>query len=74
MNAVLCEHKDCERTDAIPLEWTLKSPDGEVEETGTYHFCPEHRDQLFALETTETLPPAEWFEESEQAVTGEPPA
>ena len=60
-SAVICEHKDCERTDATPLYSTLRSRDGEVLETFTYHFCPEHRNLLFSLEWTPTLPPEDWF-------------
>ena len=60
--------------DAIPLEFKHYDRDGTFLDATTWHFCPEHRHQLFALETTKTLPPEEWFEESEQALTGEPPA
>ena len=63
MNAVNCDHKDCERTDASPVELRLLR-DGEVIETSTYHFCPEHKRQLFRLKKSRTLPPAEWFEEA----------
>ena len=34
---------------------------GEVKDKRTYHFCPEHRDQLFDLKWSRTLPPEEWF-------------
>ena len=61
MNAVSCDHKDCERTDATPVYMTLRSREGEVKDKRTYHFCPEHRDQLSALEWTKTLPPEDWF-------------
>jgi hypothetical protein len=64
VNAVICDHKDCERTDATPLELELYSRDKELIDTRTFHFCPQHRAQLFALEETKTLPPAEWFGET----------
>lgn len=57
----VCEHKDCERTDATPVYMTLRSREGEVKDKRTYHFCPEHREQLFALEESRTLPPEDWF-------------
>jgi hypothetical protein len=56
------ERKDCERTDASPVEFTLYSPHGELLEAGTYYFCRGHSKELYALESTPTLPPAEWFE------------
>ena len=65
---MICDHKDCERTDASPIELELMSRDGELLETVTYHFCPEHREQLLRLEMSRTLPPEEWFGEAEQAV------
>ena len=65
---MLCEHKDCERTDATPLEFRHYDQDGEFLDASRWHFCPEHKRQLFALEETKTLPPAEWFGEAEQAV------
>ena len=61
VNAAICDHKDCERTDASPLELTLMSRERDVLETSTYYFCPEHRDQLFQLEESRTLPPEEWL-------------
>ncbi len=60
---MICQHKDCERTDATPVEFKRYNPDEtELLDERTYHFCLEHRDALFALECTKTLPPAEWFE------------
>ena len=35
--------------------------EGELIETRTYQFCPDHRRQLLALKGSQTLPPAEWF-------------
>ena len=67
MNAVLCQQKDCERTDATPVYMTIRSPEGEVQDKRTFHFCRDHREQLLALDGVPTLPPAEWFGEAEQA-------
>jgi hypothetical protein len=61
---VICDHKDCERTDTTPVELTLLTRDREVVETRTYHFCPDHSRQLLRLKTSRTLPPEEWFEPS----------
>jgi hypothetical protein len=61
MNATICDHKDCERTDASPLEMHLFSRDGELIETYTFQFCLEHREQLLSIEESKTLPPREWF-------------
>ncbi len=55
-----CAHKDCEHTDATPLELNLVR-EGVVVETRTYRFCPEHKGQLFRLKKSRTLPPEEWF-------------
>jgi hypothetical protein len=66
VNEVVCRHKDCERTDAHPLLFTDHSRDGQVKGRFTLYFCDEHRDALFALETTPSLPPAEWFEDDSQ--------
>jgi hypothetical protein len=64
VNGVLCEHKDCERMDASPVEFTHYSPRGELLDEYTYYFCLKHRKALYALESTPTLPPAEWFEDA----------
>jgi hypothetical protein len=61
MNAASCAHKDCERTDANPVEVHLLSRERELLHTCTYHFCPDHERQLLDIEVSETLPPAEWF-------------
>jgi hypothetical protein len=65
VNAVLwnfdCDHKDCERTDATPVVLTRLNRDCELVEKVTYCFCPDHREQLFRLKETRTLPPQEWF-------------
>lgn len=55
-----CAHKDCERTDARPLELRLLR-EGELIETRTYQFCRDHRRQLLGLKKSRTLPPVEWF-------------
>ena len=60
MDEVVCDHKDCERV-AGPLFFTLYSRHGELLDERTFYFCPEHRDALFALEETRTLPPDEWL-------------
>jgi hypothetical protein len=62
MDDVPCDHQDCDRT-ARPLFFTLYSRHGELLDERTYYFCPEHRDALFALEATSSLPPAEWLPE-----------
>jgi transposase len=67
VNGEPCEHKDCERTDATPVEVMLYRR-GELVDERTYHFCREHREALHALETTPTLPPAEWLEGDDPAV------
>jgi hypothetical protein len=59
-----CDHKDCGRTDATPVVFTHRNRDGELVGKFTYCFCPEHREQLFSLKETRTLPPEEWFEEA----------
>jgi hypothetical protein len=63
VNAAICDHKDCERTDATPVYFTHRSRDGEVLDTFTYYFCPDHRMQLLELKESRTLPPEEWFGE-----------
>lgn len=60
VTAANCAHKDCERTDVSPLELRLMR-EGELIETRTYQFCPDHRRQLLGLKESRTLPPAEWF-------------
>jgi hypothetical protein len=44
--------------------FTHRNRDGELVGKFTYCFCPEHREQLFSLKETRTLPPEEWFEEA----------
>jgi hypothetical protein len=44
-----------------PPHLLLAPREGEVKDERTYHFCPEHRDQLFDLKWSRTLPPEEWF-------------
>jgi hypothetical protein len=61
VNAATCDHKDCECTDATPLEMHLFSQDGELIRTYTFQFCLEHRKQLIAIEVSDSLPPADWF-------------
>jgi hypothetical protein len=41
---------------------------GELVNKRTYHFCLEQRKALHALETTPTLPPAEWLEATDPDV------
>ena len=60
---VICDHKDCDRTDATPVEFMHYSRDEEFLGAHTLHFCPEHRMRLLELKETKTLPPAEWFEQ-----------
>ena len=54
MNAAICDHKDCERTDATPVYSTLLSRDGEVLDTYTYYLSPDHRMQLLQLKESRT--------------------
>jgi hypothetical protein len=61
VNGQVCQHKDCERTDATPVEFMLYRR-GELVDERTFHLCLEHRKALHALKTTPTLPPAEWLE------------
>ena len=61
MKDVICDHKDCERTDATPFVFTSRSREGEFLGRSTFYFCREHGDQLAALEWTKTLPPEDWF-------------
>jgi len=61
---VICDHKDCESTDASPVELRRFNRDNVFVEAWTYHFSPEQRRQLLSLKTSRTLPPAEWFEEA----------
>ena len=61
MNAAACDHKDCERTDADSLELLHFSREGELIEVRTYQFCREHKMQLYGVEESRTLPPADWF-------------
>jgi hypothetical protein len=56
LNGEVCEHKDCERTDASPVEFMLYRR-GELVDQRTFYFCLEHRKALHALKTTPTLPP-----------------
>ena len=39
--------------------------DEKLLDTHTFYFCPDHREQLFRLKETKTLPPAEWFAETD---------
>jgi hypothetical protein len=61
VNGEKCQHKDCERTDATPVELMLYRR-GELVDERTYYFCRGHREELHGLKTTPTLPPAEWLE------------
>jgi hypothetical protein len=61
VTTAICAHKDCERTDATPLELRHFSRDGELIETRIFQFCLDHRRQLYAVKESRTLPPAEWF-------------
>jgi hypothetical protein len=50
VNAAICDHKDCERTDATPVHFEHWSRDGEVlDDSFTYYFCLDHRLQLHEL-------------------------
>jgi hypothetical protein len=60
VNAVICDHKDCERTDATRVDFEHWSKDGEFLDKLTYYFCPDHRKQLLELKESRTLPPEEW--------------
>jgi hypothetical protein len=42
VNGEVCEHKDCEHTDATPVEFMLYRH-GELLDERTYYFCLEHR-------------------------------
>jgi hypothetical protein len=61
VNATICAHKDCKRTDARPIEMTRYSKHCEFIETRTYQFCPDHVEQLFSIKQSKWLPPADWF-------------
>lgn len=61
MTAAICAHKDCERTDATPVELRHVSRDGELIETRIYQSCLDHTRQLDAVKESRTLPPAESF-------------
>ena len=65
---VVCDHKDCERV-ASRVEFMRYSRHGEFLGQRTFYFCREHREALYALERTPSLPPREWLEDNPGGLT-----